>query len=666
MRSSQARTARQTASDTRSTRSTRSTRPTGNTGNTRPTGNTGNTRPSGNTGNTRPSGNTGFAGDTGHTGASRPSTVLGRYQLHRRLGSGAFGTVWMASDERLEREVAVKILPRERVVGGRFEREARAAARLLHPGIVTLYEAAVDDEGAYLVSELVRGATLDQLLDGGHLSDRDILAIGIALCDALEHAHAEGVVHRDVKPSNVLVPARPVTPEQVAKLTDFGVARVIGGDALTLTGDVIGTLAYMAPEQAEGLQVGATADLYSLALVLYEALTGVNPVGMTTAAHRARRLGAHLPPLRRQRRDLPRELGQGIDMALRPRPRERGTIRDLRRALVAASAHVGDQPGVVEAPWTLRHRETAGQPLDQPVTGPPGGPPLSDEYGEDDQARKREPWQARGTAALGGAACAAWLSAHVLDPSPLPGPLAALAAAALVLFLPRLGWLALTVSFAAIAVGQGHASLALVTVIVLALPVVLLVTRPLDWPLAAGAPALGLIGLAGAWPAVAARAASAWRRAALAATGWIWLLFAGVVSGSVLYLPQIPGTTAVASWSDSPAALINHELSPVLRSGALMPALVWALAAVVLPWLVRGRSLAVDLVRVVIWAAMLESATVAATRAISGSGGVHAAPTAVIGAIAAAAFALGAVWLSKLPQGWRLAPHSASTGGQFP
>ena len=93
--------------------------------------------------------------------------VLDRYRLHRRLGAGAFGTVWLASDERLERDVAVKILPRERVVGGRFEREARAAARLAHPGIVTLYEASVDDDGAYLVSELVRGSTLDDLLARG-------------------------------------------------------------------------------------------------------------------------------------------------------------------------------------------------------------------------------------------------------------------------------------------------------------------------------------------------------------------------------------------------------------------------------------------------------------------------------------------------------------------
>jgi eukaryotic-like serine/threonine-protein kinase len=269
--------------------------------------------------------------------------VLGRYRLRRRLGTGGFATVWMAHDERLDREVAVKMVPRERVIGGRFEREARAAARLAHPGIVTLYEAAVDDEGAYLVSELVHGTTLDKLLADGRLSDRDVVEIGIALCDALAHAHAHGVVHRDVKPSNVLIPDRPTTPAQVARLTDFGVARVLGGDSLTGTGDVIGTEAYMAPEQAGGLPAGASADLFSLALVLYEGLSGVNPVRTGGARRRA---GMHLPPLRRQRRDLPRELGRAIDLCLRPRPGERGTLDELRAALVLAVGHVGDEPGV--------------------------------------------------------------------------------------------------------------------------------------------------------------------------------------------------------------------------------------------------------------------------------------------------------------------------------
>ena len=263
--------------------------------------------------------------------------------------------MWLARDERLDREVAIKILPRERVLGGRFEREARAAARLTHPGIVTLYEAAVDDEGAYLVSELVHGNTLDRLLAEGRLSDRDVVQIGVALCDALAHAHANGVIHRDVKPSNVLIPERPTSPAGLARLTDFGVARVLDGDSLTLAGDVIGTAAYMAPEQAQGLPAGAAADLFSLALVLYEGLTGVNPVRTGAGAQPGRRLGMHLPPLRRQRRELPRELGQAIDLALRPRPGERGRLDELRGALATVVGRMRDEPGVIaESSWRPR------------------------------------------------------------------------------------------------------------------------------------------------------------------------------------------------------------------------------------------------------------------------------------------------------------------------
>lgn len=261
--------------------------------------------------------------------SSGDDLLLGRYRLKKRLGSGAFGTVWSARDERLERDVAVKVLPRERVVQARFEREARAAARLQHPAIVTLYEAAVDDDGAYLVSELVRGKTLDQLLEQGKLSDREIVEIGAALCQALDHAHAEGVIHRDVKPSNVLVAIKAGHP--IAKLTDFGVAHVAGGDTLTRTGDVIGTLAYMAPEQADGDEVSPACDLYALAVVLYEALTGVNPL---TGRRGRGRTGTYLPPLRRQRRDLSRTLAAGIDQALRPRPSEQGHARRAARGAV--------------------------------------------------------------------------------------------------------------------------------------------------------------------------------------------------------------------------------------------------------------------------------------------------------------------------------------------
>ena len=215
-----------------------------------------------------------------------PALVLQRYRLVRRLGSGGFGTVWLAHDERLDRQVAVKILARERVIGGRFEREARAAARLAHPGIVTLYEAAVDDEGAYLVSELVHGSTLEELLTGGQLSDRDVLQVAVALCDALAHAHAHGVIHRDVKPSNVLVPDRRTTPAQLARLTDFGVARPSDAEPLTRTGLVVGTARFVPPEVMRGRRPDERSDLYACGVLLHECLRDGGPQHLRSLADR--------------------------------------------------------------------------------------------------------------------------------------------------------------------------------------------------------------------------------------------------------------------------------------------------------------------------------------------------------------------------------------------
>ncbi|MSV45678.1 MAG: protein kinase, partial [Actinobacteria bacterium] len=205
------------------------------------------------------------------------TVVLERYRLMRRLGAGAFGVVWLALDERLDRVVAVKrIEAHDPEMAARAEREAIAAARLNHPGIVALHEAGRDADAVYLVSELVRGRTLRERLVAGELSDRDVVRIGIALCDALSHAHARGVIHRDIKPANIIIPDRPDGDAGIVKLTDFGIALIAGDDALTRTGDVVGTLAYMAPEQADGSPVSGQSDLYSLALVLYEAFSGVN------------------------------------------------------------------------------------------------------------------------------------------------------------------------------------------------------------------------------------------------------------------------------------------------------------------------------------------------------------------------------------------------------
>jgi hypothetical protein len=508
--------------------------------------------------------------------------VLDRYRLVRRIGSGGFGVVWLAEDERLRRTVAVKrITMHDAATAARAEREARAAARLSHPGIVTLYESGRDEEAVYLVSELVRGRTLADLMHDGDLSDRDVVRVGVALCDALAHAHGRGVIHRDVKPGNVMVPDSPQDGAGVAKLTDFGIARMVGDEALTATGDVVGTLAYMAPEQADGREVGEEADLYASALVLYEALSGVNPVRGRGAAATARRLGARLPALGRLRRDLPFELCRALDRAVLPRPEQRGTLADLRDALAAALPLADDERGTI-----------VGSPLEGIARV--GG----------DGIRPRVAPRARIAAGLAAGALAAaalaWLTPRAAtDVSPAA---AAAAAALAVAALPRVGWLLTAAALAAWADGP--------TAIVLAaaaLPTVVLLRRSGGlWSLPAGAPLLGVAGLAGAWPAFAALAARPWQRAALGALGCWWLALAEVLTGDRLALGAPPGAT-----------LAGSHLDPLLTSGALALAALWAAAAVVLPMLVRGRRLAVDIVGASAWAAALGSATQALAQALS-------------------------------------------------
>jgi serine/threonine protein kinase len=255
------------------------------------------------------------------------SLVLNRFLIERRIGSGGFGTVYEAWDGRLERPVAVKAIESTGAPGSeRVLREAQAAARLNHPGIVTLYEMGEEDGNALLVTELVDGSTLAQLNRDGTLSDREIGEIGADLCEALDHAHARAVVHRDIKPQNVLVTDG---GEPSAKLMDFGVARLADAAALTATGDVVGTLAYMAPEQAEGRTAGPEADVYALGLMLYESWSGENPTRRATPAATARAIGSRLRPLRRLRPDLPRELCETVDGCLQTRPDRRPSLEEL-------------------------------------------------------------------------------------------------------------------------------------------------------------------------------------------------------------------------------------------------------------------------------------------------------------------------------------------------
>jgi eukaryotic-like serine/threonine-protein kinase len=280
-------------------------------------------------------------------GALVGSLVLNRFLIERRIGSGGFGTVYEAWDGRLERPVAVKAIDSGGEAGsGRVLREAQAAARLNHPGIVTLYEMGEENGSALLVTELVEGATLDQLNREGTLSDREVGEIGADLCEALDHAHSRSVVHRDIKPQNVLI-ADESGPR--AKLMDFGVARLTDASALTAPGGVVGTLAYMAPEQAEGREAGPEADVYSLALVLYESWAGENPNRRSTPAATARAIGGRARPLRRVRPELPRQLSLVVDECLQPRPSHRPSLEELGGAIEDALELLPDAaPGQVQ------------------------------------------------------------------------------------------------------------------------------------------------------------------------------------------------------------------------------------------------------------------------------------------------------------------------------
>jgi len=256
---------------------------------------------------------------------------MGRFRLLERIGSGGMGTVYRAFDERLQRQVAVKEVDAE---PDRVIREAQAAARLNHPAVVTLYELGERAGRAVLVSELVPGATLAELRRYGTLSDRDVAEIGIDVCAALDHAHARGVVHRDIKPQNVIV-RDDEAGGRLAKLMDFGIARLAGAPTLTAAGEVVGTLAYMSPEQAEGAPAGPPSDVYSLALSLYECWSGANPVAGDTPAQTARRIGARIKPLRELRPDLPEGLCDTIDAGLEPEAELRPAPAELGECLEA-------------------------------------------------------------------------------------------------------------------------------------------------------------------------------------------------------------------------------------------------------------------------------------------------------------------------------------------
>jgi eukaryotic-like serine/threonine-protein kinase len=524
-------------------------------------------------------------------GAVEETLVLGRYRLLERLGAGGFGVVWRAHDEMLHREVAVKRISLgtggDPIDSERASREALAGARLAHPAIVVLHEACAAEDAFYLISELIHGDTLAQLIAADVLTDEELLEIGLALAEALAHAHARGVIHRDVKPQNVLVPHEPDERGGVAKLADFGGARLTGEDALTRTGDVLGTLAYMAPEQSEGHEAAEPADLYALALVLYEGLSGVNPVRGSTPAATARRIGSRLEPLERRRVDLPRSLTRAIDLALLPEPAQRGELEDLHLALEEALVR-----GLKRPRRGARCRGLPAAPLREATTHPDAGLRGDGELDHEPARRSAHPQSVVQRPP-------AWADRDPMQEEESPStPSRRLA-------LPRTVWLgcALAAIGWLLATDRPGAALLLLAA---AAPLVLLPRRSgLGWLTAALAPALGAVGLAGAFPALAGQRARLVDRAVLAVLGYWWLILAEPLLEERLWMGVHAGTPARAVWEGSLSSAATHVVGPSLGLGVLYGAAVWVLAAVLLPWVVRGRSAVLDMVAASAWSVAL-------------------------------------------------------------
>jgi eukaryotic-like serine/threonine-protein kinase len=284
---------------------------------------------------------------------AEPTLIAGRYQVEGRLGVGGMSTVHLAFDQRLERHVALKLLAEhladDPAFVSRFRREALAAARLVHPNIVQVFDFGLDEgqHRHFIVMEHVPGNSCAELLrDQGHLELDQAVEIIAQACRGLDYAHRHGVVHRDVKPGNLLV-----SDSDVVKLADFGIARATDQSSITQVGSVLGTAAYLSPEQARGEEAGPRADIYSLGVVAYQLMSGRLPYEAASLSELALKQQRELPtPLEDLNDRVPPELARVVDGALSLDQEERppdalSFAEDLR----AGARGIEPAPGPVPA-----------------------------------------------------------------------------------------------------------------------------------------------------------------------------------------------------------------------------------------------------------------------------------------------------------------------------
>ncbi|HEY2282941.1 MAG TPA: protein kinase [Solirubrobacteraceae bacterium] len=286
--------------------------------------------------------------------------IAGRYRLEGRLGFGGMSTVHLAFDMRLERRVAAKLLAEhladDPTFVSRFQREAQAAARLVHPNIVQIFDSGLDEQSGrhFIVMEYIEGQSCAEILrDDGWVQVDEAVAIIEQACEGLHYAHRHGVVHRDVKPGNLLR-AR----EGEVKLADFGIAKATEQSSITQVGSVLGTAAYLAPEQARGEEAGPRADLYALGVVAYQLISGRLPYEATSLTELALKQQREEPPLLDTLvAAVGPELSEAIALALALDPNERyQTAREMGRAISDGA----DGISPLEPPTTSRSVSRAG------------------------------------------------------------------------------------------------------------------------------------------------------------------------------------------------------------------------------------------------------------------------------------------------------------------
>jgi Protein kinase domain len=255
-----------------------------------------------------------------------PELVLGRYRPLKPLGSGGSGSVWLARDEQTQLDVALKIVAREGKAAARAEREAEAAARLRHPACVRTYGLAHDSRHVYIAYEFVPGQTFREAMRAKELDDDTAIEACAQVCDGLAHAHAAGILHRDVKPSNVLLADG---PQVSARVLDFGLALMGDAETLTEQGDVPGTLAYISPERLAGKPATAAADVWAVGVMLWESLAGRHPFWRGSMLETARAIEFGARPLGALRPELPKRLLRLVDRSLSQDPGKRPSAREL-------------------------------------------------------------------------------------------------------------------------------------------------------------------------------------------------------------------------------------------------------------------------------------------------------------------------------------------------